>query len=75
VEVILQKPTEWLEIKVFTPAFRFVNKETFQAVPAGKNELRLSLKDQWGTTLANGLYYLEVVTPQGHRFVKLLVLR
>ena len=75
VQVNLQQPTSWLKIKVYSLAFRMVNEENFQNLPAGPNDLPLALADKGGGELANGLYYLEATTPQGHSMGKWLILR
>ena|GEM_PF-346046 len=75
VEVSLQKPAAWLKLKIYTLAFRLVNEENFENVPAGPNDFPLALTGKGGVALANGLYYLEVTTPQGHSMGKWLILR
>jgi hypothetical protein len=63
-----------VKIQVFTLAFRKVREINLAQVAAG-TELNLTLNDDWGNILANGLYYLLVTTNQGRRIGKLLILR
>jgi hypothetical protein len=73
--VVLQQPAGWLTIKVYTLSFRMVSEEKFRDVPAGPDDFPLPLADKWGRELANGLYYIQVTTPQGHSMGKWLILR
>lgn len=69
------KPTTWLQIKVFTVADRRVKNVTLQSLPAGMNTIPVEMKDDWGTPLADGLYYLYLVTPDQKFTKKVLILR
>jgi hypothetical protein len=75
VNVHLQQPASWLTLKVYTVSFRLVETETFRDVPAGPRDLALELKDRWGKSLANGVYYILATTPQGHAIGKSLITR
>jgi hypothetical protein len=75
VNVHLQQPASWLTLKVYTVSFRLVETETFRDVPAGPRDLALELKDSWGKSLANGVYYILATTPQGHAIGKSLITR
>ncbi len=75
VQVILRQPASWLTIKVYTLAFRIVNEVSYENMPAGPNDFPFALTDKMGGELANGLYYLEATTPQGHSMGKWLILR
>jgi hypothetical protein len=75
VRIVLQKPAAWLTLKLYTLAFRMVREETFQNLPAGPDDLSLTLTDKWGRDLANGLYYILIETPVGKAKAKLLILR
>ena len=75
VRVDLRNPQALLTMKVYTIAFRKVEEETFQNVPAGPNDFPLSLKTPWGMDLANGLYYIEVEIASRGETAKLLILR
>jgi hypothetical protein len=75
VQVNLNQPAAWLTLKVYTLAFRIVNEENFQNLPAGPNDLPLSLAGKGGRELSNGFYYIEAATPQGHSMGKWLILR
>ncbi len=64
-----------VKVKVFTTAFRKVNeKSVIQAVP-GVLSIPLELQDSFGTPLADGIYYLIVLAPQGRLVGKLIILR
>lgn len=69
------KPTVWLQIKVFTVADRRVKNVMLQSLPAGMNTIPVEMKDDWGTPLADGLYYLYLVTPDQKFTKKILILR
>ncbi len=63
-----------VQVEIFTIAFRKVKVEAFPNVLSG-TAVTLSLTDQWGDPLANGLYYV-VVEVDGKRSIgKLLILR
>lgn len=63
-----------VEVEIFTLAFRKVLDETFPNVPAG-TPLKITLDDQWGHPLANGLYYVVVIVNGERSIAKLLILR
>jgi len=63
-----------VEVRIFTTTFRKVNEENFSNVPSGV-AVTLTLIDERGTPLANGLYYLVVKTDSGTAIGKLLVLK
>ena len=64
-----------VEVLVFTLAFRKVNEIVLSNVSAGTTDVALPLTDKEGRPLANGIYYVLVITPQGRSIGKLLVLR
>lgn len=49
-------------------------EKDFSQEPVGV-DLKVDLTDNWGTAIANGLYFVVVDTPQGRSIGKLLVLR
>jgi hypothetical protein len=64
-----------VEITLYTTAFRKIQDRHFGQVEPGM-DLPLNIEDKWGTPLANGLYYIYVVLPQGKHWVsKLMILR
>jgi hypothetical protein len=74
-QLSLSGPESSLDLEVFTTAFRKVNDIHLGQVPAGVTDWPLPLKDQWGTPLADGLYYA-IVRGSGRRLsARLLVLR
>jgi hypothetical protein len=64
-----------LDIKVFTVAFRKINAWEYTHLSQGVYEFPITLKDQWGTPLANGLYYVVAEVNGDRKIIKLLVLR
>jgi hypothetical protein len=61
-------------VQIFTVAFRLVQQQVFDQVPAG-TDVSIELKDKSGKPLASGLYYV-VVTVDGNRMIgKLVILR
>jgi hypothetical protein len=64
-----------LTLRVYTVAFRMVNEERFQDLPAGPSDLPLVVTDKEGRELADGLYYIVTTTPQEHFMGKWLILR
>ena len=66
--------TSDITVQIFTVAFRLVQQQLFQKVPAGV-DVSFELKDRWGHSLASGLYYV-VMTIDGKRTIlKLLIIR
>jgi hypothetical protein len=64
-----------VKLLVFTTAFRKVLEEDLGPLTAGTQTTTLELKDHWGKTLANGIYYV-VISQGSNRLVgKLLVIR
>lgn len=66
--------TQDVRVEIFTLAFRKVLDETFLSIPSGTS-VRVTLDDQWGHPLADGLYYVVVTVNGKHSTAKLLVLR
>ena len=64
-----------IKVRIFTEGGRKVRDENFPQVAVGPTTLTLDLKDNWGTSLANSLYYVAVDTSKDHYILKLLVLR
>ena len=62
-----------MKVQIFTLAFRKIREMDFPAQGA-VSDIPFDLKDQWGASLSNGLYYLVVTTDQGRKTLKLLVL-
>jgi hypothetical protein len=61
-------------VQIFTVAFRMVQQQVFEQVPAG-TDVQIELKDKTGKPLASGLYYV-AVTIDGQRSIgKLMILR
>jgi hypothetical protein len=63
-----------VKVQVFTVAFRKVQEQVWPNL-TGTTTVVLSTKDQWGNTLASGLYYVVVTTAQGRTILKFLLLR
>lgn len=64
-----------VSIKLFTVAFRKINAWDYSKLAMGVYTFSIGQKDQWGTPLANGIYYL-VVDWNGRRDInKLLIIR
>src|SRR5208282_1418148 len=74
-QITLSAPASSVKIEIFTTAFRKVNQIDLSNVSAGVTTVPISLTGKGGTTLANGLYYVVVVAPQGRLVTKLLVLK
>ncbi len=66
--------TEDVRVEIFTASFRKVQDETFPNVPKG-TAITVELKDRWGRSLADGLYYVVVTVEGRHSIGKLLLLR
>jgi hypothetical protein len=62
-------------MKVFTVAFRKISAWEYNNLPQGIYEFPIALKDQWGTPLANGLYYVVAEVNGERKIFKLIVLR
>jgi hypothetical protein len=60
---------------VFTTAYRKILEENLGSMPAGMNNVALTLRDSKGKPLANGVYYLVVTTEEGRAIGKLVIMR
>jgi len=74
-QVGLAHSGEWVEMKLYTTAFRKVRDLRLENLLAGTNNLPLDLNDDWGNPLANGIYFVVTTTPEGKTVLKLLILR
>jgi len=73
-ELPLDQPHDYVNVRIFTTAFRKIYEYNSNFVPAGVFELDLD-PGQFKGPAANGFYYLVIDIP-GHRWiVKLLILR
>ena len=64
-----------VRLELFTTAFRKVMEKRLGSLPMGVQQASFDLKDNKGTPLASGIYYL-VISSGSHRSVgKLLLLR
>jgi hypothetical protein len=63
-----------VKVQIFTLAFRKANETTFPQVPPGVS-VTITLTDYWNKPLANGLYYVVVITDEGRTVSKLLIVR
>ncbi len=75
VEITLGETADDVVVSVFTTAFRKVGETHYGVQPSGRVNLPLAVRDQGGTPLANGLYYLVVKTSQGRSVLKWIVAR
>jgi len=64
-----------VRIALVTQAFRLVRRIEAGSRPPGLNFLDLTLRDQWGRPLANGIYFVLVESDDHREIGKLLVLR
>ena len=71
----LGDPADIVKIQIFTEAFRKVREDVFFSVPAGVLQEPIVMKDQWGNSLASGLYYVVVTAGSNRSVGKLLLLR
>jgi len=66
--------TSDVKIQIYTLDFRKIQERVFSQAYAGA-DIELEIKDKWGATLANGLYFLSITTNQGRVIKKLLIAR
>jgi len=59
---------------LYTSAFKLVATKRFPAVPSGQT-VKLDLVDDWGQDLADGVYYLAVVTKKDRKTTTLVIAR
>jgi hypothetical protein len=71
---LLRDDSAWVRVELFTTAFRKVKETTLTDLEAGPQNIPISLTDNHGDPLANGLYYILVVNQQGRAVGKLLIL-
>jgi hypothetical protein len=63
-----------VKVQIFTLGFRKVNEMVFPQVLPGVS-VSINLVDRWNKPLANGLYYIVVITDQGRSIAKLMIIR
>ena len=64
-----------VKYEIFTTAFRKVREYRLSNIQPGVLETSLEMKDDWGTPLASGLYYLVVTNGSDRSVGKILVIR
>jgi hypothetical protein len=64
-----------VKLEIFTAAFRKVLEEDLGNLYAGNQTTTFELKDHWGRTLANGLYYVVISQGSQRTVGKLLVVK
>jgi hypothetical protein len=76
IRILFNNPHDYVEIKVFTTSFRKIFDDRLNYTSAGMFNYSLDPSKLKGSgTLANGLYYVLVVTPSNRWMSKLLILR
>jgi hypothetical protein len=74
-EIPFDQPHDYVNVRVFTTAFRKIYENNSSFVPAGVFELDMEPGHFKGSSAANGFYYVLIDIP-GHRWIaKLLILR
>jgi hypothetical protein len=63
-----------VKVQIFTLAFRKVNETMFSQVQPGVR-VTVNLTDFSSKPLANGLYYIRVITDEGRMIAKLMIIR
>jgi len=61
-------------VYLYTSAFKLVATKRFPMVPAGRT-VSLELVDDWGQDLADGVYYVAVVTKRNRKTATLVLAR
>jgi hypothetical protein len=75
-QINFDKPHDYLEVKIYTLAFRKVYDDRINFVSAGSFTYSIDpRKFKGGPLMGNGLYYVVVTTPSNRWMNKLLVLR
>jgi len=69
------KPHDYVDIKIYTTAFRKVFEQRVGFVPAGAFTFTIDPTNLKGSVMANGFYYVEVRTPTDRWMLKLLILK
>jgi hypothetical protein len=64
-----------VKLQIFTAAFRKVQEEDLGDLSAGNQTTTFELKDHWGRSLANGLYYVVISQGSQRTVGKLLVVK
>ncbi|HUO57781.1 MAG TPA: hypothetical protein VMV05_06355 [bacterium] len=64
---------EAVRVQLFTAAFRKIRDTSYGMIPSGV--VTVNLTDQWGSSLASGVYYVVVSVGKSRTIQKLLVLR
>jgi hypothetical protein len=72
-QVYFAEPHDYVTVKIFTTAFRKIYQSNQSNVPAGV--FTFSFDNFHPSSVANGLYYVVVMTPTDRWIEKLLILR
>jgi hypothetical protein len=75
IKVWIASRSDVVRIQLFTTAYRKINEFVLTGLSVGFTPVKVPLRDKKGKMLADGVYYLRVITPQGSVIRKLLVLR
>jgi glucuronoarabinoxylan endo-1,4-beta-xylanase len=75
IHFILRDDSSWVHLEIFTTDFRKVKEVELFNLPAGAQNIPITLTDNHGSPLANGVYYIVVVNRQGRAIGKLLVMK
>ena len=68
-------PVNGVRLQIFTTAFRKVMEKSLGNLPAGVQQASFDLKDDKGTPLASGIYYVVLTDASRQSVGKLLLLR
>ena len=75
VDVTVAKAGDVVRIQLFTTAYRKINEIVLSSLPVGMTPVQLVLRDMKGKLLANGVYYIRVISGSAITIGKLMVLR
>ena len=74
VQVALSEPGP-VVLQLFTTAYRKISETTLTTLSVGVTPVKVALRDKKGEKLANGVYYLRVVSGGNASIGKVVVLR
>jgi FlgD Ig-like domain len=75
IQFVLATGSSDVKLRIFTTAFRKVKTQDLGSFPAGVQTILITLTDDHGRALANGVYYVEISDSQGRAIGKLMILR
>jgi hypothetical protein len=75
VRCFLRNAGRSVRVKVYTYQAKRCDSREFQGLPQGWNDLSLELRNEWGESLENGLYWIKMDIEGRSERIPLVILR